>query len=165
MQKIISVLFFMTVTFFSTFAQADETAVKDFLKKQSPEEERFISLLKKNKIDSCLLLFSLSLKKQIGTDKLIADLKKINAYYSKYPKPKTTPSLGQASSGVGAFGHDINGTWEKQSLYQFIDSNGKVIYYFTLYYDDSEPVGIIKNYDNMDMDNNIPILKPIKPPH
>lgn len=131
--------------------QLSENEMEDLLTKKSPDEESFIALLKANKIDSCLVFFSYVVTNKYGIDGLRNELKKLNKFFKKYPNPKNTVSFGKSSYGVGTFGHDNDGDYEKQSLYQFMKKKGNVKYYFSLYYSDKEPVGVIKYYDSEDL--------------
>jgi hypothetical protein len=141
-------LLFLTILIFTavqSYGQADTSAIKNFIQKQEPGEEKFIAFLKKGKIEDCLQYFSTGVIKKYGTDSLKKELKYLGILLSKYPAPKVTYSLGQNFRGIGTFGHDSDGKYEKKSLYQFMDK-GNVVYYFSLYYSDNEPVTTIKYY-------------------
>lgn len=150
----------LTLTAFQSFGQEDTSAIKSFIQKQQPEEEEFIAFLRKGKIDDCLKYFSTGVTKKYGTDSLKKELKYLNTLLSKYPDPKITYSLGQNFRGIGTFGHNSEGKYEKKSLYQFMDKN-IVVYYFSLYYSDTEPVATIKYYDSENFQE--PFLKNLKP--
>jgi len=156
-------LFFPIILIFASvqsFGQVDTTAIKNFIQKQEPDEEKFMALLKQGKIDDCMKYFSTGVIKKYGADSLKKELKYLNTLISKYPAPKVTYSLGQNFRGIGTFGHDSEGKYEKKSLYQFLD-NGNVIYYFSLYYSDNEPIAKIKYFDSENFQE--PYLKNIKP--
>jgi hypothetical protein len=72
---------------------------------------------------------------------------------AEYPNPKITFSLGKSFQGIGSFGHDTVGQFEKQSLYQFM-SNDSIVYNFTLYYSDQHPVMLIKFFDSPTLTDN-----------
>jgi len=169
LMKKLLILIFLTISIswtFQTFGQVDTNAIKTFILNQETNEEKFIDLLRRNKIDSCLQFFSSSVVSKYGKDSLQKELKILNKLFLKYPNPVNTPSLGQSFHGVGSFGHDNDGSYEKESLYQFMDK-GEVVYYFSLYYSDKEPVGLIKYYNSEELtDFKLPKgLKPIEPPH
>jgi len=111
-----------------------------------------------------MMFFSASLVTKYGTDVLEKELQKLNKLFSKYPAPTNSQSIGQSYQGVGTFGHDNDGSYEKKSLYQFMDKKENVIYFFTLYYSDKEPVTTIKYYDSADLNDFKPAkeLKPLK---
>ncbi len=164
MKKLLTLAFciFSVLMTLQTFGQVDTNAIKAFILKQHPNEEKFIGLLKRNRIDSCLKFFSSSVVSKYGKVNLQKELKRLNKLFLKYPTPVNTPSLGQSFRGVGSFGHDNDGNFEKKSLYQFMNK-GNVVYYFSLYYSDKEPVGIIKYYDSEEL-TDFKLLKGLKPP-
>jgi len=149
----------LTFTAIQSFGQEDTSSIKSFIEKQQPEEEKFIAFLKKGKIDDCLKYFSTDVTKKYGTDSLKKELKHLSTLLSKYPAPKITYSLGQNFRGIGTFGHDSEGRYEKRSLYQLMDKDS-VVYYFSLYYSDIEPVATIKYYDSENFQE--PFLKNLK---
>lgn len=136
--KNIFTLIFLLISYMS-FGQTDSVAITKFLQKQQLQEQRFIDLLKNNKIDSCLKFFSPELINKYGKDSLITDLQKLNNFFSKYPAPEIRYSLSTAMMGVGAFGHDVNGNLELQSSYTFLTKKHKFIYYFDLFFTDQNP--------------------------
>lgn len=163
MKRIITITF-LTISVFATqiaFGQVDTLAIKSFLTKQALDEEKFIDLLKRNKVDSCMTFFSSSVISKYGTDNLQNELKKLNGLFNKYSNVKNTVSLGKSFNGVGTFGHDNDGNYEKSSVYQFYKRKD-VAYYFTLYYSDNEPMGIIKYYVSKDLSDFKPVRK-LKP--
>ena len=91
--------------------------------------------------------FSAAVIKKYGVDSLKKELRHLNNLLSKHIAPKVTHSLGQSFRGVGTFGHDSDGNYEKKSLYQFMDREN-VVYYFSLYYSDNDPVAFIKYYES-----------------
>jgi hypothetical protein len=107
-----------------------------------------------------LKYFTAEAIKKYGLDSLKKELKYLATLFSKYKSPKATYLLGQNFRGVGTFGHDSEGKYEKKSLYQFMDG-GNVKYYFALYFNDNEPVTSIKYYDSENFQE--PFLKNLKP--
>jgi hypothetical protein len=161
MKKFLTFLFWtnLTLTSIQSFGQIDTTAIKDFIQRQQVGEEKFIDFLKIGNIDSCMKFFSASVINKYGTDSLKKELKYLNNLLSKNPHPQVTFSLGQNFQGIGTFGHNSDGNFEKKSLYQFMDKDS-VIYFFTLYYNDKEPTALIKFFDSEDLTEDF--LKKLK---
>lgn len=99
------------------------------------------------------MFFSSTVINKYGKNSLQNDLKRLNKMFFKYPHPANTQSFGQSINGIGSFGHDNDGNYEKESLFQFMEK-GKIVYYFSLYYNDKLPVGIIKYYDSNALTNS-----------
>ncbi len=164
MRKFLSIPFMMVciLTTFKSFCQVDTqvdtVAITNFVIKQTPSEEKFIALLKGNQIDSCMKFFSEAVINKYGTDSLQNELKNLNKLFLKYPSPVNEPSISISHNGVGGFGHDNEASYERKSLYQFMGKKEKVVYYFSLYFNNEEPIGIIKFYDSKDLTD----FKPIK---
>jgi hypothetical protein len=137
------------LTFLSTniFAQVDSIEASQFTKLQSPSEEKFISFVKANRIDSCLTLISTETIQKFGVEELRNELHKISSFFKLYGKPKCQLDWGKPSNTVGTFGHDVHGTIEKESSYTFVDKKGKPVYNFNLYYWNSQNFGIIKYFE------------------
>jgi len=142
-----------------TIAQNDTAALKEFIIHQKISENKFIEVLKANKIDSCLTFFSQKVVRKYGSDSLRKEMKKLHNFFLKYPTPVNTPSIGKSSYGVGAFGHDNDETFELKSLYQFMDKDS-VVYYFCLYYSNKYPTKI-SFYDSDNFDDS-PFLMQIR---
>ncbi len=118
------------------------------LRKKPKEEKDFIQLLKRNKIDECVLFFSPAVYNKFGIDSLKSELKNLHELLLKYPNPENRETVGKSLNGVGTFGHDNDGDYERESFYRFSDINGNVVYFFSIYYSDKEPMGIIKYYSS-----------------
>jgi hypothetical protein len=137
----------LTFIFAHSYGQIDTSLIDKFLQKQIFAEEDFIAFLKAGRTDSCLNFFSPALLKKYGDDRLKREIHHLTNLFSKFPDPKQTISIGGSFQGVGTFGHDADGRFEKQSLYQF-KSKDSIVYYFTLYYTDKDPVTLIKFFDS-----------------
>ena len=165
MTRLLTFLFLTGLTFatIQSFGQVDTSAIKQFIQKQEPDEQKFIAFLKAGKIDDCMKYFSAAVIKKYGVDSLKKELGHLNNLLSKHIAPKVTHSLGQNFRGVGTFGHDSDGNYEKKSLYQFMDREN-VVYYFSLYYSDKDPVAFIKYYESENLQEGfLKNLKPTKP--
>ena len=160
MQNTIKNIFIIILCSYSCclYSQTDTIKLNEQWWTQNTSENKFIDLLKNNKIDSCLQFFSSNVINEYGIIKLQKELKKLNKYFNKYPNLDNSTYYGQSYNGVGTFGHDNNGNFEKKSSYIFRDKKGNVVYYFDLYYTESSPITIIKNFDSMGFSD----LKPIK---
>jgi hypothetical protein len=143
----------LTFIFAHSYGQVDTSAIDQFLQKQIFAEEDFLKFLKAGKTDSCLNFFSPLLIKKYGADSLNKEIQHLTNLFSKFPAPKQTITIGGSFHGVGTFGHDVDGRFEKQSLYQFI-SKDRIVYHFTLYYTDKDPVALIKFFDSTNLTDN-----------
>jgi len=151
--------FFIIIILFSkvVFSQSDSLEIKKLINIQYPEEQKFISFLKNNQIDSCLSKISNEAIVNFGTKELTLELKKLDSLYHKYGNPKYSYTIGNSASRpgtnyrVGAFGHDVLGTIEKKCEYYFEDKNGKSVYQFTLYYWNNNNFGKIKYFQVFDV--------------
>src|ERR1700733_7148700 len=114
---ILIILLFMS---HNLFAQKDSTELNNFLAVQSANEAKFISFAKTNKIDSCLAMMSPEIIKKIGHKKLIASLEKINSFFAKYDTAGRYFEISRSvQNGVGWYGHNVQGTRETESVYDF----------------------------------------------
>jgi hypothetical protein len=151
MNKLLTVLTFLLLAFHSTIAQT-EKEFQAFKTRQDSCEKVFIKFIKQGKVDSCLKYISYTVQNKYGYDSLKREFLRLREFYNKYPNPTNKVNFGQSTNGgVGAFGHNSTGKFEKQSTYQFKDAKDDVIYYFTLYYSDREPVSIIRFYDSKEL--------------
>jgi hypothetical protein len=154
------IYFFALLILFSknTFSQLDSVEIKQFISSQYPDEQKFISFLKKGQIDSCLSKISTEAILKFGTEKLKAELQKLDSFYKKYGPPKYSSTIGNSVSRpgtnyrVGSFGHDVRGTIEKRSEYYFENKKGQSVYRFTLYYWNYQNFGIIKYFQVFDIE-------------
>ncbi len=150
MKKFLVLLSFTIVLSQLLFAQTEQE-FQTFKIKQHSCEMVFINFIKQGKVDSCLKYISYSVQNKYGYDSLKREFLKLYKYYRKYPHPTSTGDFGQSTNGVGSFGHNTQGKFEKQSTYQFIDAANKVVYYFTLYYSDREPISTIRFYESKNL--------------
>jgi hypothetical protein len=154
------IYFFALLILFSKngFSQLDSLEVKQFINSQYPDEQKFISFLKKGQIDSCLSKISTEAILKFGTEKLKTELQKLDSFYKKYGTPKYSSTIGNSVSRprtnykVGSFGHDVRGTIEKKCEYYFENKNGQSVYRFTLYYWNYQNFGIIKYFQVFDIE-------------
>jgi hypothetical protein len=110
-----------------------------------------------------MTLLSKQVIEKFGPDSIRIEFKRLNKLFHTYSDVKNTSTVGQSFGGVGTFGHDSEGNYELSSLYQFYDDD-KVVYHFTLYYNESNPVDVIKYYDSWEFSEfkNLRLTKPIK---
>ena len=166
--------FFALLILFSknVFSQLDSVEVEKFFSYQYPDEQKFISFLKKGQIDSCLSKISTEVILQFGTEKLKTELQKIGIFFKKYGTPKSSLTLGNSvlrpgmNYRLGVFGHNVRGTIEKKSEYHFENREGQIVYRFNLYYWNYQNFGIIKYFQVFDKFDNDPsdiLVAPPKP--
>lgn len=151
--KRIFILLFLSIITFHSFGQIDSVHLQNFLAKQEHEEQQFINFLKQGKIDSCLVFFSSSVINNYTRDSLKFELQKIINLYSMYPNQKNEVSYGKPFEGVGAFGHNCNGSIEKKSEYVFYDSTNVSKYWFELYYTNVGNFGEIIFFEKLSRHN------------
>ena len=86
MKKYLTLFFPMILTFCSvqSFGQTDTTAIKNFIQKQEPDEEKFMTFLKDGKIENCMKYFSTGVIKKYGVDSLKKELEYLNILFSSF---------------------------------------------------------------------------------
>ena len=71
------ILLLVSSLFYKSYGQIDTVALNNFSLLFSPKEKEFISLLKGNKINSCLIYFAIGVKKEFGQASLKNELIKL----------------------------------------------------------------------------------------
>ena len=129
------------------------------LKQQQAQEKRFLANLKQGKIQECLEYFSKSVVRKFGIDSLKNELRFLSRCLGDNTTYNKTQSIGRSNGGIGSFGHDTEGDYEVQSNYSLMKKD-EIVYHFTLYYDDKEPVTKIKYFESKNFLS--PFLKGVK---
>lgn len=159
---------FILLTIYSIplLAETDIDTVKlqNFANEQMQHELEFIENLKLNNIEECMKHFSPNVLKMYGIDSLKNILIQINELFLNFPDYEINSFIGIASNGVGSIGRDVPGKFDRKTTYMFIDKENNIRNWFSLYYNDSKPVGQIVEFEAKFNLKPLNLFEPYKPP-